>query len=809
MPISSKSGRSHPIATPAPKPTPVIKPPVTAALPDWWGVILSHQTATGKEYIPPVTPLTRAIAATDLLPIAYGQVRIGGSALIYGVINPGSSTWKEGQCLIAWSEGAISSIDKVYCNGNQVRAGFANDGYQTFDRLDFTGVPGELNSYIGGYFNSSLGALAVANRVAGTYFHVLITANFVYSNTGWWTVFGGLETGATLEFSADVHGVLLYDPRLDSTNGGTGPQRENDESTWTYSTCPPLIVRDLLRRYGRLTSATIDDASIITSANASDAAGFSCNIAFAEKITLDQALAAVLQTCNGKLITSNGKAGLFLDVPNASPAVASFSEADGDIWDLNYEWLSARDRYTQCAVAFSNRDADYKQDQTPLFGDPGTFSSEPTVAFSSVNTGTDTITLASSPGWAVGDEVLFFQNGGTAIGGLNDGQIYYVKTISGADVTLTEVLGGATLDLTGSPVVTTQYLQRIGIDYPPTVAVKGLILSSPGVNTLAAAIILRDYIFNSQAITFRISGMMNTRGILLQEGMKITLATLKGVTGDFLIIQIAGDGSGFFQFVVKPYSASVYGSTPITVQPPIVITPPNPQDAPDDITVTDDTGTVQVAASSSSNTQVFNLYQKIVYQLPTAQALAFLVVRGFKGTGAHTKTWGDMADSERQIPIGGNQPPPDATHNALTFDPVIKTVRTLTFDQSGQLDTTVDVTLDERIIIKTATSAGTTSAGVTVDVSASTNTVTNPRTDVPRFNWEKPSSGTVDGSNKVFVIPHNWVTGTLMVIADGQVMVDASFSPVQGGDYSVSGNNVTFVNAPNSWVGFLYQRSVN
>ena len=801
-------------------PTPVRRrsgDPDLGPLPDWWALLHGDTNESGLGFETASSPLTKAVLANDYLPWCYGQVRVSVPAALYGTINPGSSSWKEGQALIPWSEGPIQSVDTVYCNANAVRAGFANDGYQTFDRLDFTGVAGELNSYIGGYFDAALGRLAVANRVAGTYFHVQITAGYVNAGQGWWTAFGGLETG-TLEFAADIHGLKLYDPRKDSTSVGYVPalgvssHREHDDTTWAYSTCPPLIARDLARRAAKMDSSTIDDSSIATAATASDAAGFSCSIAFTEKTTLENALAVVLQTCNGFVINANGKMGIFVDVANAGSPVASFSEEDGDVWDLNYEWLSARDRYTQMAVSFQNKDAAYKSDVTSWFGDPGTFSSEAAKIITGVNAGTDVITLASSPGWSVSDTVIFFQNGGAAIGGLTDGMTYYVLSCSGGDVTLSAVSGGAIVNLTGTPVLTTQYLQRIGALYPPTVIVRQQTVTAPGVNTMAAAVILRDYLFNSQAINFRISGTLNSRGILLQQGQKVRIETLKLAPADYLLQQITGDANGFFQIVVRPYVGSVYGSTPITSQPPIVIVPPNPQVPPGDITVTDSSGTVSLAASATSNQQVFNLFQLIKYQAPTggsSGAAASLVVRGFKGTGAHSKTWADMAASERQIPLAGNQPAPDGTHSALIFDPVIKTVRTLTFDQSGQLDTTVDVTEDERIIIKVMTSAGALSPGVTIDTNASTNTVTNPRTDVPRFNWEKPSSGAINGTNKVFVIPHNWVPGTLLVVADGKACVDSAFSPVDGYDYSVSGNNVTFVIAPTSFVAFLYQRSVN
>lgn len=583
--VSRRDGSGGPPTVPAHQPVGTFVPfratrrptgdPDLGPLPDWWALLHGDTNSSGLGYETASAPLSKAVLATDLLPWCYGQVRVSVPAIMYETMFPGSSSWQEGQVLVPWSEGPIQSVDAVYCQGLTVRAGFANDGYQTFDRLDFTGVAGELNGYIGGYFDASLGRLAVANRVAGTYLHVKITAGYPYANTGWWTVFGGLEAGE-LEFAADIHGLKIYDPRKDSTSVGydvslgVSSHRENDETTWAYSTCPPLIARDLARRAAKMNSSTIDDASIGTAATASDNAGFSCSIAFTKKTTLENALAVVLQTCNGFVINANGKFGIFVDVANASPAVASLSEANGDAWDLNYEWLSARDRYTQMAVSFQNKDAAYKDDQTPWFGNPASFSSEATKTITGVNAGTDVITLASSPGWAIGNTVIFFQNGGAAIAGLSDGQTYYVKTISGADVTLSAVSGGAVVNLTGTPTITTQYLQRIGSAYPPTVPVKQQVVHVPGVNTLAAAVILRDYLYNVNAVTFRISGALNSRGILLQQGHKITLTTLKLASADYLIQQITGDANGFFQVVLRPYLASVYGSTPITHAPPVI-----------------------------------------------------------------------------------------------------------------------------------------------------------------------------------------------------------------------------------------------
>jgi hypothetical protein len=48
------------------------------------------------------------------------------------------------------------------------------------------------------------------------------------------------SSGAPQMITALVDGALLYDPRLDSTNGGSGTHRKDDPSTWAFSRNPAL-----------------------------------------------------------------------------------------------------------------------------------------------------------------------------------------------------------------------------------------------------------------------------------------------------------------------------------------------------------------------------------------------------------------------------------------------------------------------------------------------------------------------------------------------------------------------------------------
>lgn len=70
--------------------------------------------------------------------------------------------------------------------------------------------------------------------------------------------------------SAIVRGRRVYDPRLDSTNGGFGSHRYTDPTTWEWSRNPALIARDYLKTELGCDDSEIDDTTVIAAANACD-----------------------------------------------------------------------------------------------------------------------------------------------------------------------------------------------------------------------------------------------------------------------------------------------------------------------------------------------------------------------------------------------------------------------------------------------------------------------------------------------------------------------------------------------------------
>src|SRR6185312_6257640 len=45
----------------------------------------------------------------------------------------------------------------------------------------------------------------------------------------------------------EFQGIKLYDPRLDSTAGGSGPQRWDDQSTWAFSDNNAVMIYNIWR----------------------------------------------------------------------------------------------------------------------------------------------------------------------------------------------------------------------------------------------------------------------------------------------------------------------------------------------------------------------------------------------------------------------------------------------------------------------------------------------------------------------------------------------------------------------------------
>ncbi len=123
------------------------------------------------------------------------------------------------------------------------------------------------------------------------------------------------EGGAPRNARALVKGKMIYDPRLDSTNGGSGAHRLATVATWEWSDNPILCIADYLRDSvlgAGWADATIDWPQVISAADYCDVLvaipvattekRFTCNGVLNTGSDHAENLRKLLSSCNGNLI---------------------------------------------------------------------------------------------------------------------------------------------------------------------------------------------------------------------------------------------------------------------------------------------------------------------------------------------------------------------------------------------------------------------------------------------------------------------------------------------------------------------------
>jgi hypothetical protein len=150
-----------------------------------------------------------------------------------------------------------------------------------------------------------------------------------------------------LQFSARINGLLLYDPRLDSTvAGGSGPQRLATPSTWAFSANPALADARWLWDATFGCGETVNWASVITAANACNALiGSPAEPRRVIGLTISQPvrvadMAEAMRAYAGCWHVPSA-AGITLVPDTTGSSVATYSHAAGNL--LRIGALSARD----------------------------------------------------------------------------------------------------------------------------------------------------------------------------------------------------------------------------------------------------------------------------------------------------------------------------------------------------------------------------------------------------------------------------------------------------------------------------------
>lgn len=261
----------------------------------------------------------------------YGKVRISGPL---GLLRTGEESAADGghfdpnvtgtqlAKITIFSSRRLASIDEFYLNDegpHELTAGYFlgynQDGADHISALAYLGDPDQLA-------DPSL----LANFIGWTADHRLRGISYVLTCQGvkdpddFTPVYGA--TGHK-EANAVVSGTPVYDPRKDTTNGGSGSHRTNDEDTWEFSDNPTLCALDYhTHAEGRNKGySRIDWASWVAAANIDDedvplkAGGTEKRYRLATIVRSDEphreVMARILAARDGRLFrTADGKWGM-------------------------------------------------------------------------------------------------------------------------------------------------------------------------------------------------------------------------------------------------------------------------------------------------------------------------------------------------------------------------------------------------------------------------------------------------------------------------------------------------------------------
>ena len=137
--------------------------------------------------------------------------------------------------------------------------------------------------------------------------------------------------------TAVIKGKKVYDPRLDTTEGGSGSHRADDPSTWEYSSNPALCVRDYLtdKKYGLGEDySTVNIAALKAAANNCDTTGdystatqkrFECHGRLDTTNQIKANIEQLLASMGGKITYSGGE--YFIDAAHYKTPLVTIDDS--------------------------------------------------------------------------------------------------------------------------------------------------------------------------------------------------------------------------------------------------------------------------------------------------------------------------------------------------------------------------------------------------------------------------------------------------------------------------------------------------
>lgn len=267
------------------------------------------------------------------IPIVIGRAYSGGK-IIYRQGWGKNNKWETIHTV--HSIGPVQSFEQLYVDGvatsvsADTTVNIASRGYM-FERHQIGAQPESAALQVGqGGYPPGIGVTSKLSGLASS------AIQLVYDTKGKTTLTTEPQCGYV------VQGVRVYDPRKDSTYpGGSGPQRVNDETTWSYTGKDNPYLAALAwvigwRQNGKLVAGVGAPVSLILldqfveGANVADANGWKCGGILDTTDDKWQRLKDILLAGGGEPMRLGAQLGCLINTPRVSLATIGVNDVIGD-----------------------------------------------------------------------------------------------------------------------------------------------------------------------------------------------------------------------------------------------------------------------------------------------------------------------------------------------------------------------------------------------------------------------------------------------------------------------------------------------
>lgn len=301
--------------------------------------VASRALAPKQKFASVNTGITLQTYSDPIFPrsVIYGKFATGGSLVYWEALGTDNSDlWM----VIAWADSPCDSITTHWVDGVATSFSSNNAVGQYNNKLYCYDHLGAESQTVDSTLDAASTNWTSNHRGRGICYSVF---KLIWDQSVW--------TNGKPQMLAEIKGRSLYDPRLDSTQaGGSGSQRSDDSTTWTWSDNAALALLDYLKGVyinGHLIAGPgipigyIDVASFMTAATICDQAvslkggGSEARYTVNGIITTDhshqEVVQGMLDAMSGTLIAENGKMTLYAGAALSTDAELTDDDLAGPI----------------------------------------------------------------------------------------------------------------------------------------------------------------------------------------------------------------------------------------------------------------------------------------------------------------------------------------------------------------------------------------------------------------------------------------------------------------------------------------------